>query len=327
MAGPLEQALVEAFMAMKEDLRLLLLEETPFIDGVLPAAAIGVHPHGGGDVTTGTIAAARLGASPTSAKLLFGDNTWAALAATDIPSLDSSKITTGSFAAARLGSGTPSATTLLWGDSAWAALVATDLPTHASRHNNGGADEVALDTSQITTGTMVPARLGSGTAAEATYLHGNSTWATLDASDLGAGTVPTARLGSGTASGSTYLHGNSTWSSLNASDLGSGTVPTARLGSGTANSTTSLFGDSTWKAAITGGGATDRVAFFSGAASLTSDSAFSYNFSNNALTATGGYISAGGQRWEFGAYTATPLSIVGFMTIAVDATTRRLAVV
>ena len=37
----------------------------------------------------------------------------------------------------------------------------------------------------------------------------------LDASDLASGTVPTARLGSGTASSSTFLRGDSTFAAVN----------------------------------------------------------------------------------------------------------------
>lgn len=54
-------------------------------------------------ITSGTVATARLGGGAASAAtLLFGDSTWAALAATDIPSLDAAKITTGTIATARL---------------------------------------------------------------------------------------------------------------------------------------------------------------------------------------------------------------------------------
>ena len=47
---------------------------------------------------------------------------------------------------------------------------------HASSHQDGGADELALDGSQITTGTVGTARLGSGTASSATFLRGDQTW-------------------------------------------------------------------------------------------------------------------------------------------------------
>lgn len=48
---------------------------------------------------------------------------WAALTATDIPSLDAAKITTGTLATARLGSGTANSTVFLRGDGVWAAGV------------------------------------------------------------------------------------------------------------------------------------------------------------------------------------------------------------
>jgi len=50
---------------------------------------------------------------------------------------------------------------------------------HAATHENGGSDEVALDGSQITTGTVGTARLGSGTASASTYLRGDQTWAAV----------------------------------------------------------------------------------------------------------------------------------------------------
>lgn len=67
------------------------------------------------------------------------------------------------------------------------------------------------------------------------------------ASDITSGIVATARLGSGTASSSTYLKGDQTYSGIDAGHITAGTVGTARLGSGTANGTTFLAGDQTYK--------------------------------------------------------------------------------
>ena len=64
----------------------------------------------------------------------------------------------------------------------------------------------------------------------------------LDASDLASGTVPTARLGSGTASSSTFLRGDSTFQTVN-TDLVSDTSP--QLGGNLdVNTKNILFGDS-----------------------------------------------------------------------------------
>ena len=47
---------------------------------------------------------------------------------------------------------------------------------HAAQHGTAGADPVSLDASQIATGTIATARLGSGTADAFHFLAGDSTW-------------------------------------------------------------------------------------------------------------------------------------------------------
>ena len=76
----------------------------------------------------------------------------------------------------------------------------------------------------------------------ATTFHGSGANLTnLDASDLASGTVPTARLGSGTANNTTFLRGDSTFQTVN-TDLVADTSP--QLGGNLdANSKNILFGD------------------------------------------------------------------------------------
>ena len=57
----------------------------------------------------------------------------------------------------------------------------------------------------------------------------------LDASDLASGTVPTARLGSGTASSSTFLRGDSTFAAVTSTTINSNADNRLITGSGTAN--------------------------------------------------------------------------------------------
>lgn len=58
-----------------------------------------------------------------------------------------------------------------------ARLTDARTPTaHAASHQDGGSDELALDGSQITSGTVAAARLGSGTASVSTVLHGDGVW-------------------------------------------------------------------------------------------------------------------------------------------------------
>ena len=57
----------------------------------------------------------------------------------------------------------------------------------------------------------------------------------LDASDLASGTVPTARLGSGTASSSTFLRGDSTFAAVTSTTINNNADNRLITGSGTAN--------------------------------------------------------------------------------------------
>jgi len=148
--------------------------------GVLGNATAGTdyaaasHTHAANQITSGTMMTARLGSgSASSTTFLRGDSTWQAV----------STITPVDIGAAPIGAKyiVQTADATLTNEQALGALAtgllknttttgvlsiatAADLPDHASRHENGGADELALDASQITTGTMATARLGVAAA-------------------------------------------------------------------------------------------------------------------------------------------------------------------
>ncbi len=54
----------------------------------------------------------------------------------------------------------------------------------------------------------------AGTVTATTFSGSGASLTSLNASNLGSGTVPTARLGSGTANSTTYLRGDQTWATI-----------------------------------------------------------------------------------------------------------------
>ena len=90
-----------------------------------------------------------------------------------------------------------------------AALIAGKA---ATSHSHAGTD--------IASGTVPAARLGTGSSITTKYLRGDNTWQTIStdlidhthaATDLVSGFVSTARLGSGSASSATFLRGDGEW--------------------------------------------------------------------------------------------------------------------
>lgn len=99
------------------------------------------------------------------------------------------------------------------------------------------------DASEIVSGVVAAARLGTGTPGIGTYLRGDGVWSatsafaaashTHAASDITSGVLATARLGSGSASGTTFLKGDGSWSTIDLTSAAvTGALPVAKGGTG-----------------------------------------------------------------------------------------------
>jgi len=141
-------------------------------------------------------------------------------------------------------------------------IFATGVSTFSGNLKVGSGVTISPDGDGFYTG-VVTATTFSGSGANITAIN---------ASNIGSGTVPTARLGSGTASSSTFLRGDSTFQTVN-TDLVSDTSP--QLGGNLdVNTKNILFGDSSDGSSddvLKFGAGNDLTIFHNGSASYIKD--------------------------------------------------------
>ena len=116
--------------------------------------------------------------------------------------------------------------------------TAANFKTGVSNLHNAG---LTLSGGQLDVGSNI--KVGTAGVITATTFSGSGASLTaLNASNISSGTVPTARLGSGTASSSTFLAGDSTYKTLTSTTINNNADNRLITGSGTANT---LEGEST----------------------------------------------------------------------------------
>lgn len=173
------------------------------------------HTHAASEITSGTLDIARIPTGTTASTVCIGNDARLSDARTPTAHTHAAAdITSGTIATARLGTGTADNSVFLRGDQTWAIppgasgtgfdTITVTGQTDVKAATSASVSLIEGDNVTITT---------DGTSNSVTFAVSGLANIALSgsASDLGSGTVPTARLGSGTANSTTFLRGDQTY--------------------------------------------------------------------------------------------------------------------
>lgn len=170
--------------------------------------------------------------------------------------------------------------------------------THAASHASAGGDPITIAQSQVT-------NLTTDLAGKAASSH------THAASDITSGTMASARLGSGTANSTTFLRGDSTWQSIPGGGDALVASPLSQFASTTSAQLAGVISDETGTGALVFG-TTPTIATPVISGGLTASGSGSNNFSGS----TGAFQSSSGANTLNGAVTINDATTPSLTTAA-----------
>lgn len=152
---------------------------------------------------------------------------------TSLTALNASNLSSGTVPIAQLGiSGAAGATTFLRGDNSWSSAVTAVTVVAANGISGSVATQGTTPAITLTLGAITPTSVNaSGSVTAASFSGVGTSLTALNASNITSGTVAPARLGSGVANSSVYLRGDGFWAIPSASgDISVTTVSSSGLG-------------------------------------------------------------------------------------------------